>query len=43
MRIVFSPESVKDIEEIKDYLLARFGEDTAIRNTKKASKRNQDS
>lgn len=38
MRIVFSPESVKDIEEIKDYLLARFGEGTAIRNIKKLVK-----
>ncbi|MBR4947463.1 MAG: type II toxin-antitoxin system RelE/ParE family toxin [Clostridiales bacterium] len=38
MHIVFSPESLKDLEQIKDYLLDRFGEKTAGNNLKKVIK-----
>ena len=35
MKIVFSPEALSDIEEIKSYLLGQFGEETATKNIKK--------
>ena len=38
-RIDFSPEALKDIEEIKDYLKAEFGEKTSTDKLKKVMKR----
>lgn len=38
MKIVFSPEALKDIEEIKSYLLGQFGEETTTKNIKKVIK-----
>jgi plasmid stabilization system protein ParE len=38
MQIVFSPEALKDIEEIKSYLLGQFGEETSSKNIKKIIK-----
>ncbi|MDY6338170.1 MAG: type II toxin-antitoxin system RelE/ParE family toxin [Saccharofermentans sp.] len=38
MHIVFSPAALKDLEEIKAYLLDQFGEDTASKNIKKVIK-----
>ena len=37
-RIDFSPEALKDIEEIKDYLNAEFGEKTSTDKLKKVMK-----
>lgn len=37
-QIVFAPEALKDIEEIKDYLLGQFGERTADSNIRKVIK-----
>ncbi len=38
MKIVFSPEALKDIEEIKSYLLGQFGDETTAKNIKKILK-----
>lgn len=38
MHIVFSPEALKDIEQIKDYLVGQFGDDTATKNIKRVIK-----
>ena len=38
MQIVFSPEALKDIEEIKSYLFGQFGEETTTKNIKKVIK-----
>ena len=38
IQIVFSPEALKDIEEIKNYLLGQFGEETTTKNIKKIIK-----
>ncbi len=38
MHIVFSPEALKDMEEIKVLLLDQFGVDTANKNLKKVTK-----
>ena len=38
MHIVFSPEALNDIEQIKDYLIGQFGDDTATKSIKKVIK-----
>ena len=38
MNIVFSPEALNDIEQIKDYLIGQFGDNTATKSIKKVIK-----
>lgn len=38
MHIVFSPEALNDIEQIKDYLIDQFGDKTATKNIKRVIK-----
>lgn len=38
MHIVLSPEALNDIEQIKDYLICQFGDNTATKNIKRVIK-----
>jgi len=38
MRIIFTPEALNDIENIKNYLLDEYGPQTAVKNIKKVLK-----
>lgn len=38
MHIVFSPEALNDIEQIKDYLISQFGDNTATKNIRRIIK-----
>lgn len=38
MRIIFTPEALNDIENIKNYLLDEYGPQTTVKNIKKVLK-----